>query len=80
MPFSRQTRSKSTSTGGALNRPNQHLIAALRDALLVQHELVGREIEAVLDAAGGPVPSTTASMVIDLRDEVIAQPVVLPQD
>jgi cell division protease FtsH len=51
---------------------NQHLIAALRDALLEHHELVGREIQAVLEAAGGPVDSTPAPMVIDLRDRVVA--------
>jgi hypothetical protein len=34
---------------------NQHLVAALRDALLDRDELVGREIAAVLEAAGGPV-------------------------
>src|SRR3954465_9252030 len=34
---------------------NKHLIAALRDALVERHELVGREIEAVLESAGGPV-------------------------
>jgi cell division protease FtsH len=48
---------------GALEA-NQHLIAALRDALLEREELVGKEITAVLDAAraAGPGPS-----VIDLR-------------
>jgi hypothetical protein len=52
---------------------NQHLVAALRDALLEQHELVGREIQAVLEAAGGPREQASAPMVIDLRDEVITQ-------
>jgi cell division protease FtsH len=51
---------------------NQHLIAALRDALLDRHELVGREIQAVLDEAGGPAASSTPAMVIDLRDDVAA--------
>jgi len=51
---------------------NKHLIAALRDALVERHELVGREIEAVLESAGGPVDLTTPAMVIDLRDEVVA--------
>ena len=43
---------------------NQHLIAALRDALLERDELVGREITDVLEqaAANGPAPA-----VIDLR-------------
>jgi cell division protease FtsH len=42
---------------------NQHLVVALRDALLERDELVGKEITAVLDAArdNGPAPA-----VIDL--------------
>jgi cell division protease FtsH len=42
---------------------NQHLVAALRDALVERDELVGKEITAVLDAAraAGPPPA-----VIDL--------------
>jgi cell division protease FtsH len=52
---------------------NQHLIAALRDALLERHELVGREIQAVLEAAGGPHTDLPVSMVIDLRDEAVSQ-------
>jgi len=42
---------------------NQHLVAALRDALMERNELVGKEITAVLDAArdAGPPPA-----VIDL--------------
>jgi ATP-dependent Zn protease len=48
---------------GALEA-NQHLVAALRDALLEHSELIGNEITAVLDAAraAGPGPA-----VIDLR-------------
>ena len=44
---------------------NQHLVAALRDALLERHELIGREITDVLEAAAasGPAPRS-----IDLRD------------
>jgi len=46
---------------------NQHLIAALRDALLDRNELIGREITDVLhtaeELAAEPVPT-----VIDLRD------------
>ncbi|HWB67314.1 MAG TPA: AAA family ATPase [Mycobacteriales bacterium] len=46
---------------------NQHLIAALRDALVERNELIGREIEAVLveaqEQATGP-----AAQVIDLRE------------
>ena len=43
---------------------NQHLVAALRDALLDRDELIGREITDVLEqaAASGPPPA-----VIDLR-------------
>ena len=52
---------------------NQHLIAALRDALLDRNELVGREIQAVLEAAGGPSDLTEPSRVIDLREEVVEQ-------
>ena len=57
---------------------NQHLIAALRDALLDRHELVGREITAVLEEAGGPTERSAAPMVIDLRDEVAATESVQP--
>jgi cell division protease FtsH len=48
---------------GALEA-NQHLVAALRDALVERDELVGKEITAILDAAraAGPAPA-----VIDLR-------------
>ena len=44
---------------------NSHLVEALRDALLDKHELIGRQITDVLDAAvaAGPRPS-----VIDLRE------------
>src|SRR3954453_11153772 len=64
---------------------NQHLVSALRDALLDRHELVGHEITDVLKAAeiaAGPdsavfgAGSTTAMpvapQVIDLRDDVVA--------
>ena len=34
---------------------NQHLVAALRDALVDRHELIGVEITEVLEAAGAPV-------------------------
>jgi ATP-dependent Zn protease len=49
---------------GALE-DNQHLVVALRDALLERDELVGREINDVLDTAraAGPPPA-----VIDLRE------------
>jgi ATP-dependent Zn protease len=42
---------------------HRHLVEALRDALVERHELLGREITDVLEAAAG------ASRVIDLRDE-----------
>ncbi|MDQ1602855.1 MAG: cell division protease FtsH [Actinomycetota bacterium] len=44
---------------------NQHLVVALRDALLERHELIGSEITDVLEAAraAGPGPQ-----VLDLRD------------
>jgi len=47
---------------------NQHLVAALRDALLDRHELIGSEITEILEAArdAGPGPSTPE--VLDLRD------------
>ncbi len=44
---------------------NRHLVAALRDALLERHELVGHEITDVLRAAGPTVPVAPAP-VIDL--------------
>jgi len=42
---------------------NQHLVAALRDALLERNELIGREITDVLRAA------EETPQVIDLRDQ-----------
>jgi len=56
---------------------NQHLVAALRDALLERNELIGREITDVLRAAEaaaaeiapiGTAPAAIAPAVIDLRD------------
>ena len=57
---------------------NQHLIAALRDALIERNELIGHEITDVLRAAegAGETPVTVdlaADRVIDLRDEVVSQ-------
>ena len=37
---------------------NQHLVAALRDALLDRHELIGSEITEVLEAARDAGPAT----------------------
>src|SRR3954451_20529831 len=64
---------------------NQHLVAALRDALVTRHELIGHEITDVIKAAeiaAGPdsavfgAASVTevpgAPQVIDLRDDVVA--------
>ena len=57
---------------------NQHLVAALRDALVTRHELIGHEITDVLKAAeiaGEPVPDTAEPVrVIDLRDEAVVVP------
>ncbi len=57
---------------------NQHLVAALRDALLEKHELIGGEIAAVLEkaAAAGPRPSSIGDRTIDLRR---TQPEVSPE-
>jgi cell division protease FtsH len=48
---------------------NQHLFAALRDALLERHELIGREITDVLEqaAATGPRRTPIGERTIDLR-------------
>jgi ATP-dependent Zn protease len=52
---------------------NLHLVAALRDALLDRHELIGGEIVDVLEkaAAAGPKPTAigdrTPDLTIDLR-------------
>ena len=53
----------------SLLRANQHLVAALRDALVERHELIGSEITAVLEAAG---PSVVVDEVIDLRGDATA--------
>ncbi|MBA2769266.1 MAG: AAA family ATPase [Sporichthyaceae bacterium] len=47
---------------------NQHLVAALRDALLERHELIGREITDVLEAAAsGSEARLSGGPTIDLR-------------
>ena len=64
---------------------NKHLVAALRDALVERHELIGHEIGDVLKAAqikgdqsAGErsqfaVVQPAAPEVIDLRDGVVAE-------
>ncbi len=54
---------------------NQHLVAALRDALLDRHELIGAEILAVLEKAAAAAPTPLPidgrpvdARTIDLRD------------
>ncbi|WP_380161357.1 AAA family ATPase [Kineococcus sp. R86509] len=52
---------------------NRHLVAALRDALLERHELIGHEITDVLEAAQAAheaqsAPQSAPPRVIDLRD------------
>jgi cell division protease FtsH len=55
---------------------NQHLVVALRDALLERHELIGHEITDVLEAAAAAAPvspsigylGVDAERTIDLRD------------
>lgn len=48
---------------------NRHLVAALRDALLERHELIGHEITDVLEAAQAAHEAQSAPpRVIDLRD------------
>ncbi|MGZ4591090.1 MAG: AAA family ATPase [Actinomycetes bacterium] len=54
---------------------NQHLVAALRDALMDRHELIGSEITDILQAAkdAGPGPD-----VIDLRSNFAARRIEPP--
>jgi ATP-dependent Zn protease len=54
---------------------NQHLVAALRDALIDRHELIGSEITDILTTAqlAGPGPD-----VIDLRHNLSARPLDPP--
>jgi ATP-dependent Zn protease len=49
---------------------NKHLVAALRDALVERHELIGTEITDILQAAqrAHETDATRAPQVIDLRD------------
>ncbi len=48
---------------------NRHLVEALRDALLKQHELLGTQITDVLEAAQAAYAGPTAR-VVDLREQV----------
>jgi ATP-dependent Zn protease len=53
---------------------NQHLVVALRDALVERHELIGQEITDILQAAQQGHASTAQTLgqegsVIDLRDD-----------
>jgi cell division protease FtsH len=48
----------------ALLIQHQHLVAALRDALLVRHELIGHEITDILKSA---------SLTVDLRERKVAE-------
>jgi ATP-dependent Zn protease len=50
---------------------NQHLVAALRDALLEHNELVGHEITDVLEGAQA---QAAAPRVIDLTDGAVVEP------
>jgi ATP-dependent Zn protease len=59
---------------------HQHLVSALRDALLDRHELIGSEITDVLEAASAerhpePVGVMGSPRVLDLRTDV---PATLP--
>jgi ATP-dependent Zn protease len=46
---------------------NRHLVAALRDALLERHELIGHEIGDVLTAAGGSAVRAGRVRRLDVR-------------
>ena len=46
---------------------NQHLVAALRDALLERHELIGREITDVLEQAAADGPQSQGYRRADHR-------------
>ncbi|TAK68604.1 MAG: AAA family ATPase [Actinomycetota bacterium] len=47
---------------------NRSVVAALRDALLERHELIGSEITDILTAATGAVAERAAPQAVDLRD------------
>ncbi|MGI4893716.1 MAG: AAA family ATPase [Janthinobacterium lividum] len=51
---------------------HRHLVAALRDALLERHELIGHEITDVLEAAQREQQDLATPQVIDLRDTTTA--------
>ena len=60
-------RQKTTVRG--LMGANRHLVAALRDALVERHELIGREITDVLEAARVAHDAPSSQQVIDLIGE-----------
>ncbi len=60
-------RQKTTVRG--LMGANRHLVAALRDALVERHELIGREITDVLEAARAAHDAASSQQVIDLTGE-----------
>jgi cell division protease FtsH len=59
-------RAQKAVVGDLLDR-NRHLVAALRDALLDRHELIGAEITDVLERAAADGDPGTRPAVIDLR-------------
>ncbi|MGQ7297800.1 AAA family ATPase [Quadrisphaera sp. KR29] len=61
----------------ALLGANTHLVAALRDALLERHELIGHEISDVLAAAGPAVPVPGLTVVLPPTAPVAAPTVGL---
>ena len=60
-------RQKTTVRG--LMGANRHLVAALRDALVERHELIGHQITDVLEAARAAHDATSSQQVIDLTGE-----------
>jgi cell division protease FtsH len=61
-------------TAKGLLENNRHLVEALRDALLERHELIGRQITDVLEAAqaAGPRRPEPEPTTVDLRDALPA--------
>jgi cell division protease FtsH len=65
---------------GTVLADNRDLLEALRDALIARDELVGDEIEAVIQAALArrPSGSGTSERIVDLRDAPTAEPSAPP--